>query len=242
MTMSSADDSVSSWLWSSPRVVELTSLCASNGFVRSLATGTLPRPSFQGYVAQDKFFLEAFSRAYATAAAKCAAANDVRSAAEFEELVAGVREELSLHAGYAEQWQVDLRNVTPTAECAAYVNFLLSVSEAEDVATCAAAMVPCMRLYAALGQRIAAQQRRHAQPGATQDGGGGLDVGGGLDAGAYQSWVDTYASDDFEALAAKLEGMLDRLAAMPSAPGRALLHERYVRAMELELAFFNAWA
>ena len=47
-----------------------------------------------------------------------------------------------------------------------------------------------------------------------------------------------------EELAAKLERLLDRLAAGRPAGGAssASLRDRYVRAMELELAFFDAWA
>ena len=34
-------------------------------FATGFAHGTLPREAFAGYVAQDKFFLDAFARAYA---------------------------------------------------------------------------------------------------------------------------------------------------------------------------------
>ena len=49
---------VSAALWADPRVVELRDACASNGFITSLAGGSLPKERFAGYVAQDKFFLE----------------------------------------------------------------------------------------------------------------------------------------------------------------------------------------
>ena len=102
--------------------------------------------------------------------------------------------------------------------------FLRNVSLSADVASCAAAMVPCMRLYAYLGQTLKAQQ---------QEGGGG--------AGAYQEWVDTYADPGFEELAATLEALLDRYAAGGTAERLAELRGLYVRAMELERDFFDAW-
>ena len=86
-------------------------------------------------------------------------------------------------------------------------------------------MVPCMRLYAYLGQTLKAQQ---------QEGGGG--------AGAYQEWVDTYADPGFEELAATLEALLDRYAGVAGAADLPELRRLYVRAMELELAFFDAWS
>ena len=121
---------------------------------------------------------------------------------------------------YAAKWGVDMGHVTPTPECAAYVGFLKEVSQTKGVAACAAAMVPCMRLYAFLGQQLAAAK---------------------APAGVYQEWVDTYADAGFEELAATLEAILDRYAAGASAEKVAELRALYNKAMELELDFFNAW-
>jgi thiaminase/transcriptional activator TenA len=79
----------------------------------------------------------------------------------------------------------------------------------------AVAMTPCLRLYAWLGQQLRAQV---GQPEHT-----------------YAEWIDTYAHPDFEQLTQQLEALLDRHAA----EGTPVEHT-YRRAMELELAFFNA--
>ena len=106
-----------------------------------------------------------------------------------------------------------------------------------DVASCAAAMVPCMRLYAFLGQTIRRAQQQQQQQG-----------GSAPSAGAYQEWVDTYADAGFEELAATLERLLDTYAARSAAGGteaggtEAALRAHYVRAMELERDFFLAWS
>ena len=76
-------------------------------------------------------------------------------------------------------------------------------------------MTPCMRLYAYLGSCLAARGRVEGNP--------------------YGDWVDTYADPGFEALAARLEGMLDRYATDVPAVRAA-----YRRAMRLEVAFFEA--
>ncbi len=73
-----------------------------------------------------------------------------------------------------------------------------------------------MRLYAFLGQELAAKLDPETP---------------------YREWVDTYASADTEALASRLEALLDRY---PGDPER--MAWLYRRAMELELAFFqSAW-
>ncbi|MEO2106851.1 MAG: TenA family protein, partial [Actinomycetota bacterium] len=75
-----------------------------------------------------------------------------------------------------------------------------------------AAMAPCMRLYAWLGQQLLPD----------------LDP-----ASPYADWVRTYADPEFEALAATLEDMIDRLG---GDPGR--MAEHYATAMRLERDFF----
>ncbi|KAL1508667.1 hypothetical protein AB1Y20_004763 [Prymnesium parvum] len=213
-----------SWkLWHEPRVEALAAASLGNGFVRALADGTLPRDNFAGYVAQDKFFLEVFSQAYTLAITKLADSDTV-GIESFSVLVKGVLDELKLHSAYAAQWGVDTSDVQPTAECAAYVNFLKHVASEMDVAACAAAMVPCMRLYAFLGQQIQAEARTTSSS-----------------AGAYQEWVDTYADPGFEELALTLEGLLDRYASGVLAERVDELRELYVKAMQLELDFFDAW-
>jgi thiaminase/transcriptional activator TenA len=91
---------------------------------------------------------------------------------------------------------------------------LLAVAALEPVGHIAAAMTPCMRLYAYLGQQLSA----HTNPESP-----------------YREWVETYSSAEFEALARRLEALLDRYGSD---------HDRlavlYHQAMELELRFFDA--
>ena len=77
---------------------DVTRRCLEHPFVRGLADGTLDHDVFRRYVAQDAFFLRAFLRAYALAAAKSENWNQARL---FHELMGGVVEELKLHESYA---------------------------------------------------------------------------------------------------------------------------------------------
>jgi thiaminase/transcriptional activator TenA len=179
-------------------------------FVRGLGDGSLPIEGFKGYVAQDAYFLEAFARAYAFCLAHSTTRLDLYG---FAELIAGVLDELKLHAGYAERWKVELTGVVPLAATRVYVDFLLETARRGNLGETIAAMTPCMRLYAFLGQALA---RTDVAP-------------------LYAEWVKTYADPGFEALAVRLEGLLD-LHAAPSDTVRA----NYRRAMELEYGFFDA--
>ncbi len=75
-------------------------------------------------------------------------------------------------------------------------------------------MAPCMRLYAFLGQQLAPKLNPESP---------------------YREWVETYSSRDLEALASRLDGLLDRFGGEPRR-----LEQLYRRAMELELDFFQA--
>src|SRR5687768_17070843 len=153
-------------------------------FVRGLGDGSLPRASFERYVAQDAYFLEAFARAYAFCLAHSIERDDLYG---FAELIGGVIDELKLHNGYAERWNVDLTDVTPAPATRAYTGFLLDTAKRGVLGATIAAMTPCMRLYAWLGQSLAK----------------------GDVAPVYAEWVKTYADPGFEALAVRLEELLD---------------------------------
>lgn len=185
--------------------------CTHCAFVRGLADGTLPRAAFAYYVGQDAFFLQAFARAYSLAAAKTTTTEDF---ALFHGLATGVLEELNLHGRYAEEWGLDLKAVGPGAATRRYTDFLLATAWSQGPIAIAAAMVPCMRLYAHLGQELGRA---------------------GVPDHAYGPWIATYGSEEFAALAQRLEGLLDRHG-QPSLE----IESAYRYAMDCELNFFEA--
>ena len=199
--------SLSASLWADN--ADLVDAALQHRFVRGLADGSLPREVFAGYVAQDAFFLECFARAYALALAR---STDRPTLEAFADLVAGVREELRLHTAYAREWGVGTQDTVPVAATSAYTDFVLATAALGDVGLVCAAMTPCMRLYAHLGQAL--------DPDA---------------AGPYSAWVRTYADPGFDALAGTLEDLLDRHAADDAQTAAV-----YRRAMDLELGFFDA--
>lgn len=196
-------------LWERNR--DLATACLEHGFVRGLADGTLDAEAFRGYVAQDAFFLRSFLGAYCLAAAKCA--GNTEHAAVFHELVGGVLEELKLHSGYAKSLGIELDDVRPRPATSAYTDFLAATAWSAEPPEIVAAMTPCMRLYAFLGQSLA--------PAAPDN--------------PYHEWIETYASTGFEELAAGLEALLDELAADTEAVADA-----YRYAMRCELEFFES--
>jgi thiaminase (transcriptional activator TenA) len=199
--------SISRDLWAAND--DLARACEDHPFVRGIASGDLPRDRFVAYVEQDAWFLVAFARAYALAIAK---APDLATMEALRSLLDGVLEERRLHEGYAQQWDAEL-DPEPSDATLAYTDLLQRIAWSEPVGNILAAMVPCMRLYAHLGESLAP----HTSPDSP-----------------YREWVETYADPGFEGLATTLEGLLDRLAS--DDPAVAI---NYRLAMRREFAFFD---
>ena len=203
---------ISQQLWSANQ--DLAQACLEHPFVQGIGDGTLERQKFAYYVGQDAFFLEAFARAYSIAAAK---APDFSGFTVFHNLVGGVLAELQLHEGYAAKWGVNLRSVEPGSATRRYTDFLLATAWSGDVGLTAAAMSPCLRLYAFLGEQLACN---------------------GIPDHQYADWIQTYSSADFAPLAQALEDLVERYASES-----ALVHSTYRYAMLCEREFFQAaWA
>jgi thiaminase (transcriptional activator TenA) len=199
MTLSAA-------LWSEN--ADLASDVLAHPFIRGIADGSLPRELFARYIAQDAFFLESFARAYALALAR---SSDTGTLLTVADLLAGVRQELGLHASYAGSWGIDMADIRPQPATLGYTEFLLATASTADLGVIYAAMTPCMRLYAWLGASMDAAK-----------------------AGPYAQWVQTYADEEFDQTATSLEGLLDRADDSPA------VRTAYRRAMRLELEFFEA--
>jgi thiaminase/transcriptional activator TenA len=191
--------------------MDLARASLEHPFVRGIADGTLPREKFVYFISQDAFYLQAFARAYTIAAARVPDWEGFRT---FHALTGGVLEELRLHEGYAAEWGVDLQAVEAGSATRRYTDFLLATAWGCDVGVTAAALSPCMRLYAFLGQELARS---------------------GIPDHAYAGWIRTYSSPQVESLAQQLERLLDRYASdTPS------VRRTYHYAILCERDFFQA--
>lgn len=200
---------VSSELWQANQ--DLAQACLKHPFVQGIGDGTLEQQKFAYYVGQDAFFLEAFARAYSVVAAK---SPDWEGFGIFHNLAAGVLAELRLHQDFAATWEVNLRTVQPQPATRRYTDFLLATAWGSDVGLTTVAMLPCMRLYAFLGQQLAS---------------------GGVPNHEYSEWIYTYNSPEFEQLVQQLETLAERYtSATPQ------VHSTYRYAMFCERDFFEA--
>jgi len=195
--------------------LDVAQACLHRPFVRSLADGRLDFSAFRRYVAEDAFFLEAFARAYALGIAHSRNSATLR---QFHALLNAAIEELRLHAAYAEKLKIDLGRVEPCAATRAYTDFLLATAWGADLGETVAAMTPCMRLYAYLGEQLAEEVGRPS-----------------LGSHPFGDWIATYSGAEFQAATRLLESLLDSLAG-----DGPQIRGVYRYAMQCELRFFSA--
>ena len=199
-------------LWESNYDLALLSL--NTKFVQGIKKGDLPKTKFQGYLAQDYFFLESFARAYGLAVSKSRNKKIIKT---LSVLLSGVSEELILHETYAKEWDIDLTTNLIGPATKKYTDFLEEVSLNLSLIEIMSAMTPCMRLYSWIGKNL-------------------LNM---ISDNPYKEWILTYSDESFDNLAKSLENLIDEYDEDYDIDQVNFL---YKRAMELELDFFNAYS
>ena len=192
-------------------------------FVRELGAGTLPETAFRHYLQQDYLFLLHFARAYALAGYKSENLADLRAAAAtFSTLV---DTEMKLHVTYCAGWgltEAEMEALPEDAPTIAYTRFVLERGMAGDLLDLNVALAPCVVGYAEIGRWLDQDENT------VRDG------------NPYADWIDMYASDDYQKVAAKAIGELDALMARRGGEGRLESLVRTFRAAtELEVGFWQ---
>jgi len=192
-------------------------------FVRQLGAGTLPEKAFRFYLVQDYLFLIQFARAYALAAYKADTLEDARQAARSMSII--LDDEMGLHVKFCAGWGLtidDMLGVPEAPQCMAYTRYVLEAGQAGDILDLQVALAPCVVGYAEVANRLMASK-------ATR-----------LDGNPYRAWIEAYAGEDYQKVAASAVAQLDRLYLRRAGPGRdASLVRLFGGASRLEADFWQ---
>lgn len=184
-------------------------------FVCGIGNGTLEPEKFRFYVRQDYLFLIEYGRLLALASAR---APRLELQTRFAELTQETLvTEMDLHREYARRWGIseeELEAEQPVPATRAYTDFLLRTAALGDFGELVAALLPCMWGYAELGAALPRPDHE-----------------------LYRRWVEVYAGDEFQALAAWCREVCDEAA---EAGDRARMREAFVESSRHELAFWDA--
>ena len=192
-------------------------------FVTGIGDGTLPEEVFRFYVRQDYLFLIDYGRLLALGAVRAPRLDWMR---RFATLSQGILEtEMDLHRAYAAAWGIgpeELEAEEAAPATSGYADFLLRTAALGDFSELAAALLPCMWGYAEIGERLGDAPRP--------------------DHALYADWIDMYAGEDFQRLAAWSRELVDAAAAELEGPGHDRMRRAFLVSSRHELAFWeSAW-
>jgi thiaminase/transcriptional activator TenA len=191
-------------------------------FVQQLSAGTLPLPAFRTYLIQDYLFLIHFARAKAFAVVKGESLAAMREKAA---AVLAILDETKLHLKYCAEWGLDEAAVIATpesAETVSYTRWVLDRGLFGDILDLEVALVPCTVGYGEVALRVLADPARR------------------VEGNPYQSWIDTYGSDDYQAMARAAALRIDALGVSHGGEARfARLSADFAEAARLEQRFWQ---
>ncbi len=191
-------------------------------FVQQLSAGTLPLPAFRHYLVQDYLFLIHFARAKALAVVKGESLAAMRGKAA---AVLAILDETKLHLKYCAEWGLSEDQVVAvpeTVETVSYTRWVLDRGLHGDILDLEVALAPCTVGYGEVALRILADPARM------------------MAGNPYQSWIEMYASDDYQALARAAADRLDALGDSHGGQARfPTLARDFAEAARLEQRFWQ---
>lgn len=189
-------------------------------FNQELAAGTLNEDRFRHYMIQDAHYLIAFGRALAVASAKADTPDEIVQFAIGAQTAIVV--ERSLHKDFMEHFSVtpQIFAATPLSPATHhYSSYLLATAWSAPYPVVLASLLPCFWIYAEIGRDILGRAAKNNR---------------------YQSWIDTYAGEEFHAAVRAVVATVDRVATTASDATRRDMHQAYTRAAQLEWMFWDS--
>ena len=189
-------------------------------FLVSLANNTLPLKAFKKYLIQDYFFLIKFIKILALGCVKSQNNNDLMRCIDF---IFAIKNELRLHVLYCKEWKISQKTLLKTPELIEtkkYTNYVMEVGNKGDILDLFTALSPCIIGYGEIGYELKKKK---------------------LHKNSYNSWIDTYASKEYQDVAKENILYLDSLFSKIKNKKNKLkkLKKIFKKATELESDFWS---
>ena len=189
-------------------------------FLVSLANNTLPLKAFKKYLIQDYFFLIKFIKILALGCVKSQNNNDLMRCIDF---IFAIKNELKLHVLYCKKWKISQKMLLKTPELIEtkkYTNYVMAVGNKGDILDLFTALSPCIIGYGEIGYELKKKK---------------------LHKNSYNSWIDTYASKEYQDVAKENILYLDSLFSKIKKKKNKLkkLKKIFKKATELESDFWS---
>lgn len=187
-----------------------------HGFVVDLMQATLDKDIFGFYVNQDSLYLSEYKKSLVTVGTKCHRSEETQF---FYESATGIiLVEDALHEQFLED---KYRHSTPSPTCELYNSYVARMVHNYSIEVGIAAVLPCFTIYKEVGDFILKMQDNSGT-------------------NPYQSWIDTYASEEFAAAVQQAIDICNRYAQTASPENLAKMEEAFTKTSQLEYMFWDS--
>ena len=185
-------------------------------FVVDMMQATLDKDIFGFYVNQDSLYLSEYKKSLVTVGTKCHRPEETQF---FYESATGIiHVEDALHKEFLED---KYRSSTPSPTCELYNSYLARIVNHASIEVGIAAVLPCFTIYKEVGDYILANQKKDSY-------------------NPYQSWIDTYASEEFATAVEQAVTIANRYALTASPENLAKMEEVFIKTSQLEWMFWDS--
>ena len=181
-----------------------------------MTQATLDKDTFGFYVNQDSLYLSEYKKALVAVGSKCQRPEDTQF---FYQSATGIIQvEDALHKEFLEKKYI---SAEPSPTCELYNSYLARIVNNHSVEIGVAAVLPCFTIYKEVGDFILkTQTNKGSNP--------------------YQSWIDTYASEEFALAVERAINIVNTYALTASPENLAKMQEVFIKTSKLEWMFWDS--
>jgi len=191
-------------------------------FVQEIGRGTLDKDKFKFYLLQDYLYLLQYSKVFATAAIKSDTEELMTNFTKIQYFI--LANEMNLHREYMAGFGIkpeDVTNVKSSLYNRTYTANMLAIGYTGGLAEVIATIFPCAWTYSDWGKRL---KEQYADK---------------LECNFYKTWIEKYASKEFEDSFGWFYDTLDNLVANMTDVQREKITDIFVSSVEFEYLFWD---
>ena len=205
------------FLWDS--IGEIYGKILEHPFIQGLTDGSLSEESFRFYAVQDALYLRDFARGLAILGAKAPEDGWLMMFAEHAKDT--IQVERALHESFFKEWKLTEEEVysTPLApNNLLYTSYLLKVAYERPFHEGMGAFLPCYWIYGEVGKEL---EKR------------------GSPKELFRLWIQTYASEEFDAIVQQVLEVMDKVALGLTDSEKEMVREHFITTSKMEYLFWD---
>ena len=160
-------------------------------FLGELVNNKLPIRRFKNYLIQDYIFLQQFLKILSLCAFK---SKNYQEMQRYINFIFGIKNEINLHIGYCKKWKISqklLNSIRVEKSNSDYTNYVLKIGKKGDNFDILTCLSPCIIGYGEIGYKLSKIKNWKKSK--------------------YRSWVEMYASKEYQEVAKDNINYLDKL-------------------------------